>query len=379
MVGESFKLSVPPAEDLSFVVLLPDGKPAVGAKVEPWHFKTPRAYDIVPRQLAELVAGTTDEAGRVTIPALTRDAVHNIDVKLAGYGTQRFRCDLKSTDPPEQTVQLRPAGRIEGRIATGQLDLTRDMFVSIETTDLENRTDLRAATGVALVKVDDQGRFVIPEIAEGRVDVSTQCDERLPVRPRLPDDGAITLLAGETAKIEIPLEMAVRVHGVVRAKDTGRPLSDVALYVGYGVGRQGDRAVTDEQGKYSALALPGSVYVQLIGLPDGYQQVGEPWLDQRTVSADTEEYEWPPIDVVRSFEISGKLIDADGKPMPKVRINGVKGNRRYGFGDTNDKGEFTLDRVPKEVELEKFEIWTRDERFEGVAETKDPFVVRVKN
>jgi hypothetical protein len=61
-----------------------------------------------------------------------------------------------------------------------------------------------------------------------------------------------------------------------------------------------------------------------------------------------------------------------------VRINGVQGNRRYGFGDTNEKGEFTLDRVPKEIELEKFEIWTRDERFEGVAQTKDPLVVRLE-
>ena len=63
--------------------------------------------------------------------------------------------------------------------------------------------------------------------------------------------------------------------------------------------------------------------------------------------------------------------------MPKVRINGVQGNRRYGFAATNEKGEFTLDRVPKEIELEKFEIWTRDERFEGVAQTKDPLVVRL--
>jgi hypothetical protein len=284
---------------------------------------------------------------------------------------------LKSTDPPEQTLQLRPVGRIEGRIAVDQLELTRGMFVSIETTDADNVTDLRAATGVATVKVDDQGRFVIPEIAEGEVEIDTHSDERLPVRPRLPDRGELVLSAGETASLEIPLEMAVRVQGVVRDKDTGKPISGVTLSVRYGVIRQGDWAVTNENGEYSAPALSGPVYVHLISVPEGYIQLGSPSADRRTVPDDVKEYEWPPIEVVRSFEIAGKLIDADGKPMPNVRINGVQGNRRYGFGDTNDKGEFTLDRVPKEIQLEKFEIWTRDERFTGVAQTKAPLVVRL--
>jgi hypothetical protein len=118
--------------------------------------------------------------------------------------------------------------------------------------------------------------------------------------------------------------------------------------------------------------------VHLIGLPDEYVQLGEPWAERRTITADTKEYEWSPIEVVRSFVVAGKLIDADGKPMPNVRINGVSGNRRYGFGNTNDKGEFTLDRVPKEIELENFEIWNRDEHFTGVAKTKDPLVVRLE-
>ena len=135
--AEPLKIEVPPAEDLSFVVLLPNGEPAIGAKVEPWLFKTSRSLDFVPRELAELVAGITDAAGRTVMPALTRDGAFTIDVKLAGYGTQRFRCDMKSTDPPEQTLRLRPVGRIEGRIAIDQLDLARDMFVSIET----NRED----------------------------------------------------------------------------------------------------------------------------------------------------------------------------------------------------------------------------------------------
>jgi hypothetical protein len=210
------------------------------------------------------------------------------------------------------------------------------------------------------------------------MDVFTMCDERLPVRARLPESRALPLFAGGTAKIKIPLEMAVRVRGIVRAKDTGKPLGGVSLSVGYGVGGQGDQAVTDENGKFSACALPGPVHVHLIGLPDAYVQLGEPWDERRTVTADQKDYEWPTIEVVRSFKIPGKLVDAEGKPMPNMGISGASGNRRYGFGNTNENGDFTLSGVPKEIQLEKFDIWTRDEQFTGVAESTTPLIVRLK-
>jgi hypothetical protein len=95
---------------------------------------------------------------------------------------------------------------------------------------------------------------VIPDIASGLVNVMARCDERLPVRARLPERGTIAFPPGETRDINIPLERAVRVHGVVRAKDTQKPLSGVKVYLRYGVGQQGDGAVTNEKGEYSALA-----------------------------------------------------------------------------------------------------------------------------
>jgi hypothetical protein len=376
--AKPFTIELPPAGDLSFVVLLPNGKPAVGARVEPEHFKTQRAYDFVPRALVDVVAAKTDAEGRAAMPALTRDGVHTIDVKMAGFGTQQFRCNMKSTDPPEQTLRLRDVGRLEGRIATDQLELARDVFVSVQTTPLDHLRAFRQATGIAMVKVDNQGRFAIPEIAGGRVQLMARCDERLPVRARLPES-TITLLSGETTNINIPLERAVRVHGVVRAKDTQKPLAGVKVALRYNVGQQGDYALTNEKGEYSALGLAGEVYVHLISIPDGYEQLGEAWSERRTVPADAQDFTWPAIDVVPTIEVVGKLVDREGKPMPNVRINGVVGNRRYGFGNSDKNGAFTLSGVPQELRLERFEIWTRDEHLTGVVETKEPLVVRVKN
>lgn len=378
-LAKPFTIELPPAGNLSFVVLLSNGNPAIGARVEPSHFKTQRGYEPVPQALVDHVAGTTDAKGRAAMPALTRDGIYTINVKMAGFGIQQFRCDMKSTDAPERTLQLRDVGRLEGRILAAQPDLARNAVISIETSALGNARDLRQATGVAIVKVDHQGRFVIPEIANGRVEVMARCDERLPVRARLPERGSITLLTAETRNIDIPLEKAVRVHGIVRAKDTQRPLSGVKVVLSYGVGQQADSAITNEKGEYSIPGLAGKAYVQLISIPHGYLQSGEPWRDQQVIPADAEEYSWPAIEVVPSTQVVGRLVDRDGKPMANVRINGGVGNRRYGFGSSDQNGSFTLSGVPQGLKLEQFEIWTRDEHFIGIVETQEPLVVRVKN
>lgn len=371
-------IELPPAEDLSFVVLLPNGKPAVGARVEPKHFKTQRAYDIVPQELVDVVAAKTNVEGRAAMPALTRDGVFTIVVTAPGLGAQQFRCDMKSSDPSEQTLRLRDAGRLEGHVTSDQSESPRDVFVSVQTTPERDPRDLRQATGVATAKVDNHGQFVIPEIACGRVEVMARCDERLAVRPRLPETGAIKLPAHETANISIRMERAVRVHGTVRAKDTQAPLAGVRVALRYGVAQQGDIAVTNEKGEYSALGLAGDVYVHLISIPKGYAQMGEPWRERRKVPADARDFTWPTIDVVPTVELAGKVVDREGKPMAKVRVNGVVGNRRYGFGNSGPDGAFTLSGVPQELRLERFEIWTRDDHFTGVADTGEPLVVRVK-
>ena len=79
------------------------------------------------------------------------------------------------------------------------------------------------------------------------------------------------------------------------------------------------------------------------------------------------------------MEIVGKLVDHDGKPMANVRINGVVGNRRYGFGTTDQNGAFKLPGVPQEIQLEKYQVWARDSVLTGVVEAAEPLVIRVEN
>ena len=74
-----------------------------------------------------------------------------------------------------------------------------------------------------MVTTGPDGSFVIPAIAAGKLAIGTQVDEALPVRPRIPVD--LDVPFGQTTRVDIPLEKAVRVRGVIRVKGTGDPVA----------------------------------------------------------------------------------------------------------------------------------------------------------
>ena len=323
-------VALPPVSNISFVVLSAEGEPAFGATVAPRHFQTERAYEFLPGELLQQITATADREGRVRFPALTREGIDAMTVNFAGHGKQVFRVgmvsgsgltragrfSMRSTDPAEREIHLRSVGRIEGRIVADQLELTRRMVVTVESDSLTDGEWPLVTKGVAEATVDEQGRFVIPEIADGRLHVYSACDKRLPVQPELPKEEDLVLLERETLQLEIPLEMCVRVHGIVRAEDTGRPIAGAVVWVSYGERHQGDQVVTDENGAYSAYALPGKLAVHILYLPGRYAQLGEPWVKSITVQQGVDELELPTIDVVPTTILTGKLLDHRGKPMP---------------------------------------------------------------
>lgn len=372
-------VKLPAASDLLFTVLTADGDPAVGAKVNPLHLRTWQAFDLIPPELIERLTVTTDAAGRAKTPMLTRDDCYDVIVNHDGAGKQLFRIEMKSTTPADRKLQLSDVGRVEGRIIADQIELTRGMMVSLGTQGKYSEdATIILPSGSAMVDVDEQGRFTAPELAVGALSVDMVMDQRLPVRPRLPESNRLNVGAGESVKLDIPLEMCVRVHGVLRAKDTGLLFADKTVAVRYGAGRQGDHVTTNDKGEYSAFALAGKAYTQVITPPKGYAQLGAPWNEPFDIPQGVQEFELPVIEMVPTTRITGTLHDADGKPMANVQINGVVGNRRHGFGKTDDKGAFVLPDVPVGLKLESFGIWTRDDHFIGEPISTEPLVVRVR-
>ena len=294
-------------------------------------------------------------------------------VSMAGYGNQVFEIDQDKTETSEPQLQLTPTGRIEGRLGIDQPELTRGLVVSVTAYCLRPGSERRSSQGVATATVDEQGRFVIPEIAAGPQALEVNWDPRLAVRPRLSGE-QIFLDAGETLKLEIPVEPCVRVHGVVLAKDTGRPMAGVPVAVNDQNQYKGFEAVSDEHGRFSGYSLAGNVTVQIGQAPDNYVQLGDPRLHPYRVPADKTDFDLPPLELVPQVPISGKLLGPDGKPLAGAMIHAKLEASSHTAAITDEKGAFTIMHFPAGLKPRDFFVQIGDAFMMAVAETTDPLV-----
>lgn len=239
---------------------------------------------------------------------------------------------------------------------------------------VDNQDEWTDTQGEAKIVTDDDGHFEVPIITSGGpLRTYVFLDSSLPVRPRLND--YIYLAPGETLRLEIPLVPSPKVYGRVQAKQNGNPVAKAEISLGYGGFRQSDHVVTDEEGRFEGRALPGPVRVHILGLPDGYVQLGTPWAEPYTVPAGVKEFELPTIEVVGSHKLAGKLIGEKGQSLSKVQVMAVDNGRRYGFATTDSDGRFTMS-VPDGVET-RIEVYTDGRGQEPVTVVeRDPLVIR---
>lgn len=385
-----------PPVDTSFTVVGPDKKPVAGALVEPWSY----GHGGLPSEVLPRVGGRTDDEGRIKLPALRRRSLRSVRVTTEALGIQCFEIPkppLDGDEPEERTLQLAPTGRIEARLLAERpelLDGAEVYVVGDYRMSAEDRRRLlerppaertRPVRGFAEVSPDKDGRFVVPKFATGKVLISVHTDPSLPLRPRLPfgtgrSPEYVRVEAGKVTRVEIPLEKAVRVRGVVRVKQTNEPIVGALAVVSYGVQSQTELVRTNEQGKFEAYALPGEVTRSVMYLPDDVVRPGElgELFQVYKVPPGAESFEFPPIEVVPAVAIHGRVIDESDRPLSDVQVSGTRGNRRYGLTMSDKDGRFTM-RVPPDVEFEEFSTWSLEagRSVEHTVVTKDPLLLRV--
>jgi hypothetical protein len=101
------------------------------------------------------------------------------------------------------------------------------------------------------------------------------------------------------------------------------------------------------------------------------------WAEKVEVPAEVA-FDLPPIRLAPTMLIKGKLLDQQDRPVAQAGINGLRGNRRYGFGRTNESGEFSL-QIPKALPLEGYEVWLEDDDSPHAPkiEQHDPLILRL--
>lgn len=377
-------IALGPPTDTAFVVEDLQGVPVPEATVEPLNVRTQVAFDIPPNEILAHVRGVTDAAGRVKLPAVNRDGLFAVKVTSSPFGTQQLELDYKHAAPAERVIRLRPVCRLQVQIVADDPAHAQRALVAVESHVGKNLPpDSRSFTkGTAMGRTDERGQFVVPAIASGSFEILAIVDRDLPLRPRLPK--TVEVRGGETAQIEIPLVPAVRVRGAVRVQPDGAPVAGALIHVGYGVHRQSESARTDAQGTFEAFVLPGPVRLQAIELPDDLTQVlpddltqlAQPTPKQHEVPTTNERFDLPPIEVVRTQEIQGRLVDQNDVPLVGAEIRANPGDDRFSFATTAEDGRFTM-RVVRDVELTFVVGHGRSGRVETDIVDRTPLLLRL--
>jgi beta-lactamase regulating signal transducer with metallopeptidase domain len=350
------------ATDTTYQIKDSQGRPVIGALVEPWHFHTlGHRFAFLPEVVREALKGITDNLGRVRLHSLPRQEFHEIRVMASGFGIETLRLDGDDADAAERTIILRPTSRIQGRVVANDPQAVRGIKMYVETRvhpeksvprkGVENKLEyswVRESAGMSIVTTDQAGRFVIPAIAEGRATIDVLENPASPaLLPLLPEH--FELIGGQDLDLEIPMERGVLIRGTVRTHDTQQPVSGAVVRVSQDVSHWED-VVSDTQGQYVAHVLPGQVRTRVVDIRSevaaSYTRTGD-CLDRTVEVRDgAQPFELPPIALFPSKsltikrsarEIAGRVVDRDGKPVAAARLWWVV------LAETGDRREFAVE------------------------------------
>lgn len=365
-----YTIRLPSGNNASFKVLAPDGQALGDVLVQPRNYRTTVGYEWVPEEMQPFVSARSDQKGLVHLPAMETNSLFKIEMASDKFGRQMVRVDGYSKSAVPE-IRLQRTASMKGRLVGENPEWVREVKVYF---NVENRFGGTGPQGLAEVVTNSEGRFEVPLIAGGgQLRTHVDLDSKLPVRPILPEN--VYLTADETVELEIPLVPAPLVQGKVVAKSTGEPVANVEISIRYGTPGQSEVVATDERGLFQARALPGPVKAQIIVLPFGFEQLGEPWSKPVQIPEKVEEFELPTIELVGSYTIAGQLIGADDQPLPDTKVHAIQEDRRYGFGQSDAEGHFKM-IVPEGIEPE-FHVYIESRgNMPATVVQREPLIIR---
>jgi protocatechuate 3,4-dioxygenase beta subunit len=344
----------------------------------PFHVTTAQT----PPEVLRRIEARTDATGRAKLPAVDREALEIVRIVSKDYGIQNQTYRNRAL-PAEIVIRLRAVGRIEGRLIADKPEWARGVRLELFTVRTGDRDPASAPNGVAEVESDDQGRFVVPHMASGRLRVFVaRVDESLPVRPQVPH--AVEVTADATTELRIPVIPLVPVRGSVRVKDSDTPVPGMAISVDYG-GEQAAHCVSDAQGRFIARVLPGRVSIRVVDNSHKYLQPVSDSLKSYEIPDQTEGFTLPPVEVELMNSIAGRVVNQRGHAVANAHVSIIVDGRQYRSDVSDAEGRFTLFYIPTTIDAAtaQYEVsWEdsdgRTERLESPTVETDPFTIRVK-
>ncbi len=337
------RLRLGPSVQTELALTDPDGQPLTEAKVVPT-----RVREIpVPEPLGQHFACVTDRQGRLVLAGLPPGAVGELRVETPRLRIQR----LAVTGDEKTPIALAPVGKIHGRLVAPPEFPQPITGVKVRVRSKVGGFDGSGKGGEAEVNCDPSGRFEVRAIAAGLVafELVFDHDKGTPLRGEAPR--GLVLQPGSKLEITIPLRPTVPVRGVVREKESKRPIAGVQL--AFNSQRGGDGiAASDSAGNYAARVVRevNQAFGWPIRMPRPfYQPDGAPEVPQSMPPRDHAELLLPPLELSRGVDLPGIVLDETGKPVAGADVEVTYGQAI--LTRTDLQGRFVLSGVDPLREL----------------------------
>jgi hypothetical protein len=351
--GEPVRLVLGPPASTSLRVLQPNGQPTQRARIRlvQVNLKAPRPPD----GMLDHLAATTDTDGRCTLDGFTPADILALDVTAEG---QLVQC--LPIDPDTGTVTLRPLGWLKARIVADDPKALRGWTITAWSRPTEPGYRGPYRTHRARETTGDDGRVAFPPLAEGQVDWAFKAPEGSNYLAAKAPRAAIR--AGETEAVEIKVVRAVRVEGTVVEEPGGAPIPGVTIDLDSLTHsrRRVNWIVTDAQGRFSTLVLPGQARFSfwLHGIPKTHFLPPHTphWADLQ-VQEGADRQTFAPPRLRRAVQVRGRVVDEAGKPAAGVNVAGSWTSAEHGNNPnsipvkTDARGEFVLGNIAPKSEV----------------------------
>lgn len=283
---------------------------------------------LLPAKVSDRLSAQTAEDGKVLLPVVALEDVAAIKIATRDYGTQIAALqnnpgDFQHEPRMSDTIMLRPVGSLAGRLVSDPRAQPLKAAIRVRSfaaaAGSGSKVDM-SVCGVAEVAAGDDGRFEIPTIAAGAVDMAVSLPKESPLRIRLPENRSIKIKPGEPATVSLPMTPGIRASGRVRSSGTKRPLAGITVQVLHGINSQ-EVAVTDGEGRYNCLVTSGAVLSVPI-VPSAFAPLSREALGSFsvTIPEGKKTFELPLIELTPLAVVRGVVMDGDGRPAANAAV-----------------------------------------------------------
>lgn len=243
---------------------------------------------------------------------------------------------VEAADVNEVVVEIARGGTVAGRVLHEGKPVS-DVWVRLD------GSPFRAST-------NHEGRFTIDHVAAGEYKLYAESHRH----GAFTRSKSVTVAAGETKNIDLELDLAGSIEGVV-VDQNGAPVPSVFLRFTLLGGEDYGAATTAEDGTFAARALSGGgSYVFEVRLHDGSAMVFPPASGKRfpAVPVPDGSSHVKDLRVAIQYErmsIAGTVLDAEGNPQPDVLVRAERTQNRFAqpaSTTTDARGAFTLRDLP---------------------------------